>query len=261
MNLPSTQDIEITCLKGKSRIKIKDKVIREIPLTIFLNSTQVGCLLCTPSKVDCLAVGFLFTQGMIQKTEKIKDIYFNPVKSFIQVKMDKPGKDIKKISLSKNLHLSSCGVCSFYPSEQSDNSERINSSFKIERKLLFEVMEEFEKKSSLFKTTGGNHSAALYNREKLEVFAEDIGRHNAVDKVLGECFLREIETEERLLLVSGRISWEILTKAFKGSIPVLASPSAPTNLAVSLADRLNITVIGFLRGKRMNIYTHPWRVI
>jgi len=203
----------------------------------------------------------LLSQGIIKDKERIKEIHFNPEKNFVQVKLDIPEKELKKLSLLKNMYLSSCGICSFIMPAPLSSLGKINSSLKVKRKVLFGAMEEFEEKSHLFKTTGGNHSCALYNGEKLEVFAEDIGRHNAVDKVIGKCFLQGIETKGKTLLLSGRISWEILTKAAIAAIPLVASPSAPTSLAIHLAKKLNVTVVGFLRKERMNVYTHTWRVI
>jgi len=114
--------------------------------------------------------------------------------------------------------------------------------------------------SRVFKATGGVHSAALCDTQNILVFSEDIGRHNAIDKIFGECILEDIPTDEHLIITSGRVSSEILLKVAKRSIPILISKSAPTNLGVRLADDLGITLIGFVRGERMNVYTNKWRV-
>jgi FdhD protein len=105
------------------------------------------------------------------------------------------------------------------------------------------------------------HSAALCDTKSILVFSEDIGRHNAIDKVFGECLLKDIPIHDRLLVTSGRVSSEILSKAAKRRIPLLISKSAPTNLGVQLANEVGITLIGFVREKRMNVYTHRWRVL
>ncbi|MBE0478608.1 formate dehydrogenase accessory sulfurtransferase FdhD [Candidatus Aerophobetes bacterium] len=261
MNRRSVEKVEITRLTGKKRVKLEDKVIRETPLTIFIGSQEVGTLLCTPCKVDYLAVGFLFTQGILQNAETIKDIYFHPERNFIQIQLDGSQEKLRSAIPSKNLFLSSCGACSSYLPEYWQNLGKINSPFTMKKDTLFEAMKDFEEKSNLFKITGGNHSSGLFDREKIEVFAEDIGRHNAVDKVIGECILKKIKTKDKALFLSGRVSWEILVKAFRALIPVVISPSAPTNLGIHLADTLNVTLVGFLRKERMNIYTHPWRIV
>ncbi len=122
-------------------------------------------------------------------------------------------------------------------------------------------MKEFQQKSSLFRKTGGVHSCALGTTEEIQVFADDIGRHNAVDKVFGECLLKDISTIDKVLLTSGRVSSEILLKVVKRQVPIIISPAAPTDLATDLAQKLNLTVIGFVRGKRMNVYSAAERVI
>jgi FdhD protein len=105
------------------------------------------------------------------------------------------------------------------------------------------------------------HSAALCENGKILVFSEDIGRHNAMDKVFGECLMKGIPTEDRLVVTSGRISSEILLKVARRQVPILISKSAPTSLGVKLAERLGITLVGFVRGKRANVYANNWRVV
>ena len=121
-------------------------------------------------------------------------------------------------------------------------------------------MKEFQHNSEVFKLTGGVHSAALCDKENILMFSEDIGRHNAIDKILGQCFWEGIPTENRVVLTSGRISSEILSKMAKRGIPIVVSRSAPTDLAIRTAENLGITLIGFVRGKRMNIYANDWRI-
>ena len=262
MNLSSEEEVDILRLQVNDRIRLRDRVIRELPLAIFVNEVEIGTLLCTPPKLKELAVGFLLSQGVLQTGDRrrIRETYFNPEKSFVQVHIDMPTQTIRKL-ISKRLVASSCGACSLYDIPYPRDTESLDSPFCIKKETLFAAMREFEERSTLFKTTGGNHSCALYGTDRLEVFAEDLGRHNALDKVLGECFMRGMEIKDKFLLLSGRISWEILGKVTRRVIPLLASPSAPTDLAVSWANKLNITLVGFLRQERMNIYTHPQRII
>jgi len=117
-----------------------------------------------------------------------------------------------------------------------------------------------QRESELYRATGGVHSAALCDNRALLIFSEDIGRHNAIDKIFGKCLIEGIQTDNRVIITSGRISSEILLKIAKRNIPIIVSRSAPTSLAVKLANKLGITLIGFARGKRINIYTNDWRV-
>ena len=126
---------------------------------------------------------------------------------------------------------------------------------------VFTLAGEFQHRSHVFRTTGGVHSAALCDTKSILLFSEDIGRHNAIDKIFGECLLQDIPTDDRLIITSGRISSEILLKVAKRNIPILISRSAPTDLGVKLADDLGITLLGFVRGKRMNAYTNDWRIV
>ena len=121
-------------------------------------------------------------------------------------------------------------------------------------------MDEFIQCSPVYKATGGVHSAALCNAGSIIVFSEDIGRHNAIDKIFGQCLLEDMPTEGHLILTSGRVSSEILLKVARRNVPMLVSKAAPTDMGIKLANDLRITLIGFARGKKMNIYANEQRV-
>jgi FdhD protein len=125
---------------------------------------------------------------------------------------------------------------------------------------VLSLANDFQHHSEVYRATGGVHSAALCDSENILVFNEDIGRHNAVDKVFGECLLQDIPTDERIVVTSGRISSEILLKVAKRNIPILISKAAPTDLAIKLATDLGVTLLGFVRGKRINAYANDWRI-
>jgi len=122
-------------------------------------------------------------------------------------------------------------------------------------------MESLQQQAVLFKATGGVHSAALADTEKILFFCEDIGRHNAIDKIIGEAIKAGTATDDKIIVSSGRLSSEILLKAAKLQIQMLVSRAAPTSLSIELAESLNITLVGFVRGKRINIYSHGWRIV
>jgi FdhD protein len=140
-------------------------------------------------------------------------------------------------------------------------SQKIESEVRLEAERIVKIVQQVQSASILYRSTGGVHGAALCTPEELLFFSEDIGRHNAIDKVVGRCLLSDIPTEDKIIVTSGRISSAVLLKIVKSAIPVLISRSAPTTEAVRFADKFGITLIGFVRGKRFNIYSHDWRVL
>jgi len=136
----------------------------------------------------------------------------------------------------------------------------LNLDLPLSSSEVLELMSQFEKRSELFRQTGGVHSAALAARDGIILFNEDIGTHNAVDKVVGEGFLKELELKDKLLVTSGRVSSDIVSKLWNCGISMVISRTAPTSLAVKMAQKLGITIAGFVRGSRMNVYSFPARI-
>ncbi|MFH0931677.1 MAG: formate dehydrogenase accessory sulfurtransferase FdhD, partial [Candidatus Zixiibacteriota bacterium] len=197
------------------------------------------------------------------RKDEVKKIVFDAIKDQVKIFTQKKHK-LPKYFLQDETFTSGCGKRkSFQKIEDLNFLEDvlINLEFTISANEIIKLMKEFEVKSSVFKSTGGTHSAALADKEKILLFKEDIGRHNAVDKILGESLIENIPWQDKLLISSGRVSSDILLKAGRAKINLIISRSAPTSLALELAQRLGITVIGFARGKRMNIYTYPMRVV
>ena len=213
-----------------------DVVVRELPATITLNNKEVATLLCSPGNLDYLAVGFLASEGLINSNDDIKKVTVDPSKGKVRVKTK---KDIKPAP---------------------GQAKKVDSDIKISAPQVFALIEDFIQRSQLFKDTGGVHSAALADTENILVFSDDIGRHNAIDKVFGECLLNNVPTAGRLLLTSGRVSSEILLKVARRNIPLLVSKAAPTNLGIRLAQKLGLTLIGFARDKKMNLYANERRI-
>jgi FdhD protein len=244
----------------RDRIKeMEDIVVKELHLTIVLNDRELVTLLCSPEKLDCLAIGFLFSEGLINSKDDIKEIDLNAEGNLVRVATKTP-QEFPEDILSKRL-IGSSGGKGGSPYASIDPRSKIDTPIHLSPSGVLDLVEQFVHRSGLFESTGGVHSAALCNTTSILVFSEDIGRHNAIDKVFGECLLKDIPIHDRLLVTSGRVSSEILSKAAKRKIPLLISKSAPTNLGVKLADELGITLIGFVRENRMNVYTHSWRVV
>ena len=137
----------------------------------------------------------------------------------------------------------------------------MDEHFKIEAAAISGAMKRFRDRSELFKETGAVHSAMIIDRRGEELaFADDIGRHNALDKVVGDCVLRQIPLADKLLLSSGRLSVEMVSKGVRAGLPVVISPGAPTDRAVEIARAADLTLVGFARDERMNVYAAEWRL-
>ena len=239
----------------------EDLVIRELPLTIFLNGKELVTLLCTPNGLDSLAVGFLFSEGLLKGKDEIQRIIVDDRRGVVRIKTT-ADKEPDSELLFKRFITSGCGRgATFLSAADVQDLTKVESQVVITAHEVFSLVHEFQHRSPIYRTTGGVHSAALCDAKNILVFAEDIGRHNAIDKVFGECLLKDIPTDDRIIITSGRISSEILLKVAKRKIPIIASVSAPTNAGIKLANALGITLIGFVRGKRMNVYTHQWKVV
>ena len=244
----------------KTSNKTSDEVVKESLLTIILNNQQLVTLLCSPVNLDYLAIGFLFSEGLIKSKEEIKRILIDAERGVVRVETEE-NTEMAGEQLFKRLITSGCGRgSSLYGIAATTGQARVESQIAITPQQVFALVNEFQHRSQTYRATGGVHSAALCNTDSILVFSEDIGRHNAIDKIFGECTLKNISTDNHLLVTSGRISSEILMKAARRSIPIIISISAPTNLGVRLAAELDITLVGFVRAKRMNVYTGSWRV-
>ncbi len=239
----------------------EDVIARECSLTIILNNQELATFLCSPTNLEYLASGFLSSEGLLKSKDEIKKIIVDDGRGLIRVETEED-KEIASEFLPKPLIASGGGKGLFrYNAIAGTSRAKIKSQTKVSAPEVFALVNEFVQHSQVFKATGGVHSAALCHTKGILVFSEDIGRHNAIDKIFGECILRDIPADDHMIITSGRISSEILLKVAKRNIPILISKSAPTNLGVRLADELGVTLIGFVRGNKMNIYTNRWRLV
>ncbi len=251
---------KITRIREGRREELEDRVVVEAPVTIYLNGNELVTLLCTPEKTDRLALGFLKSEGLIKEAGEVFSVNVRREEGLVEVEL-KNRADLAEKLFGKRTITSGCGKGTiFFNVLDSLRSEPIKGKLTFTAEKALELMEELQRRAELFKATGGVHSAALADGEKLLFFFEDIGRHNAIDKIIGECLLNGIDTENKIIVSSGRLSSEILLKAAKMKIQLLLSRAAPTSLCIDLADNLNITLAGFVRGKRLNLYTHGWRI-
>lgn len=236
---------------GGSWTEDEDSVVIEVPLRIYINNSHYISLMCSPEKMEELAIGFLFCEGVIKDYNEVKSMKLEG--NVLNIEMDK-----KVLTYKFQDRAMSSGCCkgSMHISVINQNSlERLECDKVFEAKKITELMDRFNKHSDLFKETGGVHSCALSDGDDILLFAEDIGRHNALDKVIGTALKNSIKMDDKVLLASGRVSSDIIIKAASAKIPLVVSHSAPTQLALNLSKTLNIAAVGFVRGDRLNIYS------
>ena len=249
-------EVNLTRIKGNKREEISDLVARETSFTVLLNKKKLVNLNCSPEKYKYLGLGFLYTSGILQKKEDIISLDINEKQGLMDIK-------IKGVSLSsEDIINSNLWIGSYQQSEeQKETPLSIDTSLKISSNLVYSLISEMQGRANFFKMTGGVHSCALVNKQgSIILFSEDISRYNTIDKILGGAFVNDITTEDKIILTSCRITSGILRKIIIGKLPIVISRAAPTDLAIKLAKKMGITLVGFVRGKRMNIYTHPERI-
>lgn len=252
-----TKEINIKRINNGVQDQTSDSIIEEIPLDIFVNYEFYAALMCTPIEIKELAIGFLFCEGVIYSINSIKSIEVL-YESRVCVVLD---HDIDVDHDSARTITSGCGKGSLHMKSIDESRIKfIESNSKFAINDILKLMKEFNSKSELFKQTGGVHSCCICNDNSILAFSEDIGRHNALDKVIGKTMISNIDLKDKLVMTTGRISSDIVVKAAKASIQIIVSHSAPTTLALSIAKDAKITIIGFARGNRMNIYCNEYRV-
>lgn len=239
-----------------------DLVVRETALTVYVNSNEVATLVCSPVDQEYLAVGFLCAEGILKKREDLETVKLDLEQGLVQIKT-RPCQDLGERVTLKRYITPSCGRSgtSVHFTADAILPPPVSSQLKVKAATALKLVAELQERSHLFQRTGGVHNAALAQGEELLIFQEDIGRHNTLDKIHGQCFLEGIPSEDKMIIFSGRVSSEILLKVARMKVPVLISRSAPTDLALKLAEKLGITVLGFVRGNRLSVYAHRERVV
>jgi len=236
-------------LKGRKVAEVKGEVVREQPLVIYVNEKKFITLLCSPLKLDCLVVGYLWLEKVIASVDDIQHLHVSEVDGRADVILT------HAVELpTERILTSGCGGGITFRIDPR-LFPQIRSSLKVRPEQLFHRMRELFAAAVNYRASRGIHGAALSDGDQLLIVAEDVGRHNAVDKVKGEALLKGIPTTDRILLSTGRISSEMLLKAARMEVPLVASRTSPTEMAVSLAEQLGITVVGYLRPDSLNVYS------
>jgi FdhD protein len=246
--------------RDDSRHEAEVPVVKEIPVTIHLNGREIITLLASDDALEYLAAGFLKSEGLLERREEVRSIKVDESRTNVAVEADRTEPLAERL-FEKRTVTSGCGKgTTFYHALDALHFKPVPEGPTVTPQQVRSLMGMLHRRSALYRTAGGVHNAALCDPKGIVIFRDDIGRHNAIDKIHGECFLEKIPVEGRLLLTTGRISSEILIKAGKLGVPILVSRSSPTSLALELAERMGVTVIGQVRGGGMSVYSRPERL-
>jgi FdhD protein len=253
-------DFEVVQIKQGSTTNTIASVPTEVPLTIVANDEEIATLSGSPDHLREFVYGFLFTSGFIQDAKDVQSFYCDETKWRIEVKLNNPPEPAL---LTKRLYTSGCGRGVMFSSVTELALRRpLGDEFTIHSDVVLGLMRWLQTSSQLYRTTRGVHTAALSKGGALpEIVCDDIGRHNAVDKVIGGGLMTGVDFKVSVLLSSGRISSDILFKAKRCEIPVVISLGAPTHQAVLLARDMHMTLVGFARGSSFTVFSHPERIL
>ncbi|MDH7487052.1 MAG: formate dehydrogenase accessory sulfurtransferase FdhD [Anaerolineae bacterium] len=250
--------ISVPCIQVRDhrREHVERTVIEETPLALYVNGHELVTLMCTPLAVEDLVIGFLMGEGIIGRLEDVVLLRACLDEGLVNVRLARP-----EVALPQRRILTSgcSGGVTF--ADLSGARMPVAVSLHIAPARLVELMDQMQHSGPLHGHVWGLHTSALSDGDTLLAVAQDVGRHNTIDKIWGQCLRRGIATEGRLLLSTGRISSEMLGKAARMRVELVASRTSPTSLSVPLAEAWGITLIGYVRGQRMDVYTHPGRLV
>ncbi|GEC87705.1 FdhD protein [Brevibacillus brevis] len=242
--------------------EVEDSIVTESPITIMLNQEEFATLVCSPEYIEELVIGFLASEGVINAYSDIADLFIDETTGHAYVEAKKVNK-YNQMFHSKRYVTSCCGKSrqSFYFYNDARTVKKVEAKgVLLSSTDCFRFMQEMQRSAKLFQKTGGVHNAALCDKNGIVLSRMDIGRHNALDKLYGYCLMHSVSIEDKIMVFSGRISSEVLLKVAKIGCSVVLSKSAPTELALRLAQELGITTVGFIRNQTFNVYTWPERI-
>src|SRR5712692_4654768 len=235
-------------VKGGRLEEVKGEVVREQPLTIYVNGERFLTLLCSPFQLEALVVGYLWMEKVVEDVAEISQLDISEVDGRADVTLTHP------VTLpTERILTSGCGGGITFRIDPR-LFPRVRSTLKVTPEALSARLHDLLREATHYHASRGIHGAALADAERVLLIAEDVGRHNAVDKLKGLALLRGLPTTDRILLSTGRVSSEMLLKAARMGVPIIASRTSPTEMAVALAEQLGITVVGYVRADGLNLY-------
>ncbi len=250
-------------LSASKAEKTRDCVAEEVPLQISLNDLYTFVIWCSPSQFQELAVGYLLAEDILKSVNEIKSIISNEKENKCQitlkanVDMDERIKDSRRSTRIIPLIKASTS-----PYQHDEKIPIVKSTLKIKAQTILDAINQINNLAKGFKETGGLHDSAIVKADgTIVAFSEDVGRHNTVDKVIGQASLSREDFSQCFLIITGRVPGDMIYKAAKVGLPIVASVAAVLNSGISSAEKANIALVGFVRGKRMNVYTGAERIL
>jgi len=250
----------ITKIKGSQKFEREDTLVREIKLELIVNGEKVGAVMATPVDQEALAIGYLMSENIIERFSDVTSLKLLNDGMRVEIEAKVNQENIKKLS-AEGVVISGCGksmTANIDP--EAIEAKVIKSDFSISAALLSKEMGQFYTECPLYEQTGCVHTAKLFTDAHTYFIGEDIAQHNTIDKVVGKAQMAGIDVTNSFLMVSGRLSSEMVAKAVMHQIPILASRTASTCLGLMIAEKFGLTLAGFVRGDTMNIYRHPRRI-
>jgi FdhD protein len=252
----TTLPVRYLSVDGSNTREIEGDIVEEGLVCISVNGEELATFMCTPSDLENLALGFLYNEGIIQGLHDVRQIHVSKATTCVDVWLQ--NMDFERPS--RAIITSGCGGGVTFD-DLSGRHDPLQSELTAEPAQLADLMQQMLLSASSYRKARGIHTAVLADGAQLLLQVEDVGRHNCLDKLSGAALQADLSTKDRILISSGRISSEMINKAHRLQTPVVCSRTSPTSLSVALAEAWNMTIVAYLRQKRMRIYSHPQRVL
>ena len=248
----STQWLEI---RPNARTLKTGEVIEEAPVTIYVNGITLATIMSSPLDQDLLALGFLKNEGLIESLAEIAILHISKMGCCVDIWLHRPF-----VKPSRTIITSGCGGGVTF-TDPDEGIPPLDGTITLKPETIHQGFRQLQSSNSLYARSRGVHTAGLLDPQtgELNAIVEDVGRHNTIDKIAGFCLKNNIQTQQKALLVTGRISSEMMRKAALMGCPIVASLTSPTSLSIEMARAWNITLVGYARKKTMLIYTSPQR--
>ena len=252
---PEVKNVRFQQFRAGRGVSSESELIVEKPVALYVNGILWITFMCTPNLLKALAVGFLFNEGVIESADQIEEFHICDNREIIDVWLGHQAE--KPVEWKRT-----SGCTGGYTALDLDELYlEVEDEVKIEADQVRKLVERLFETQDLYKKTGGVHTSVLTDGNQIVLAAEDVGRHNSIDKIAGLYLLGDEEPSSKILLSTGRISSDMLQKAARIGAAIVISRTSPTSMSVELADRWGITLIGYARRNRFNLYTHPGRII